>query len=302
MRRNNIKGNVEDGLFMGSFRFRRAIKGTPEVSIIIPFRDKASVLKTCVHSILKKTDYKNYKIYLVNNRSKETETIEFLNKIGKNSVVNVLNYDKAFNFSAINNFAVSKTETEYILFPNNDTEVISPGWITSMLEHAQREDVGCVGALLYYPNDTVQHGGVILGLGGIAGHSHVRCRRSSAGYMGRLKVVKNLSAVTAACLMTKKSIFQQIGGFDENITHAFNDVDFCLKMREKNLLIVYTPYAELYHHESLSRGYEDTPEKKERFMREVDYIRKKWGKILDKGDPYYNPNLSLVNGDFSVKC
>ncbi len=301
MKRNRIDGEVENGLFTGSFRVRRKIQGTPDISIIIPFRDKASVLKKCVHSILKKSSYKNYRIFLVNNRSKKTETFKFLEEIKRNPAINVIDYDREFNFSTINNFAVSNTESEYILFLNNDTEVISPGWIEAMIEYAQRDDVGCVGALMYYPDDTVQHGGVIIGFGGVAGHSHVQCRRYFSGYMGRLNVVNNLSAVTAACLMTRRSIFEEIGGFDENITHAFNDVDLCLKIREKNYLIVYTPYAELYHHESLSRGYEDTPEKKKRFKREVDYINMKWGKTIEKGDPYYNPNLTLEGEAFSIR-
>ncbi|MBW1698264.1 MAG: glycosyltransferase [Deltaproteobacteria bacterium] len=298
--RNGIDGVVEDGLFKGSFRLRRHIIGMPEVSIIIPFRDQSEALKRCIRSILKKTTYKKYSILLINNCSSEDATLHYLKEISKKPNITILEYNKEFNFSAINNFAVSKTESEYILFLNNDTEIITPDWIEAMLEHAQRQEVGCVGALLYYPDDTVQHGGVIIGPGGVAGHSHLHWRRDSYGYIGRLKVVNNLSAVTAACMMIRRSVFHEVGGFDENITHAFNDIDLCLKIREKGYRVIYTPYAELYHHESLSRGYEDTPEKQERFNREVEYMKKRWGEVIRSGDPYYNPNFSLEADTFLI--
>jgi GT2 family glycosyltransferase len=237
----------------------------------------------------------------VDNGSREEETLRYIEEVQDLPAVRVLAYDRPFNYSAINNFAVSHSDSEYVLFLNNDTEVISPEWIEAMLEHAQREEIGGVGALLYYPDDTVQHAGVILGLGGIAGHSHSRVSRESFGYFGRLKVVHDLSAVTAACMLTRRSIFDQVGGFDESVTHAFNDVDLCLKIREKGYRIVYTPYAELYHHESLSRGYEDTPEKQARFQREIDYIYERWKTILEAGDPYYNPNLTLKNSGWTVE-
>lgn len=301
VRRNGIDGVVEDGLFLGSYRVRYRLRGTPEVSIIIPFRDKASVLETCVDSILRKTTYPRYRILLVDNGSREEETIQYLKGLEPQPAIQVLKYDRPFNYSAINNYAASQTDSEYVLFLNNDTEVISKDWIEVMLEHAQREEVGGVGALLYYPDDTVQHAGVILGLGGIAGHSHSRVSRESFGYFGRMKVVHNLSAVTAACMMTRRSLFEEVGGFDESVTHAFNDVDLCLKIREKGYRIVYTPYAELYHHESLSRGYEDTPEKQARFQREIDYIYARWKTVLEAGDPYYNPNLTLKNSGWTVE-
>jgi GT2 family glycosyltransferase len=192
-------------------------------------------------------------------------------------------------------------ETDFIVFLNNDTEVISPTWLEAMLEHAQREDVGAVGALLYFPNNTVQHGGIILGLGDLAGHAHYGFPRKSNGYMGRLKVINNFTAVTAACLMTRRSLFLDVGGFDEKLSHAFNDLDLCLKMRKEGHLIVYTPYAELYHHESLTRGYESTPEKKDRFKKEIEYFSKKWQSVIVQGDPYYNPNLTQVKSDFSLR-
>jgi GT2 family glycosyltransferase len=300
LKRNNIQGEVVDGN-CSSYRVMREVKNNYKVSIIIPFKDQSEVLKRCVSSIVEKTKYRKYEIVLVNNQSKEEETFEYLDKIRDNSSFRILDYDNSFNFSAINNYAVRQVDSEYIVLLNNDTEVISPDWIENMLEFAQRKDVGAVGALLYYPNDTIQHGGVILGIKGVAGHSHKHMKRDSHGYFGRTKIVHNLSAVTAACLMTKKSIFNEVDGFDVNLTHAFNDVDYCLKIREKGYLIVYTPYAELYHHESLSRGYEDTPEKQARFRKEIELFQEKWKDVFAKGDPYYSPNLTLEKEDFSIR-
>ena len=271
------------------------------MSIIIPFKDKSEFLKKCVNSILKRTEYEEYEIVLIDNQSEKEETFKYLDKIKENSGFRVLDFNKPFNFSAINNYAISKIDSEYLILMNNDIEVISPDWIESMLEFAQRKDVGAVGALLYYPNNTVQHAGIILGIKGIAGHSHLGVNKDSMGYFGRLKTIQNLSAVTAACLMTKKTIYNEVGGFDENYSHAFNDVDFCLKIRERGYMIVYTPYAELYHHESLSRGYEDTQEKQERFKEEIEYFKEKWSEILANGDPYYSPNLTLDREDFSIR-
>lgn len=215
----------------------------------------------------------------------------------------MLNYDQPFNFSAINNFAVNVVRSHYILFLNNDTEVISPEWLTALLEHAQRDDVGAVGAKLLYPNNTIQHAGVILGIVGhppVAGHSHRYFPGQHGGYCGRANIIQNVSAVTAACLLMKRELFIQIGGFEEELSVAFNDVDLCLKIRQRGYLIVYTPFAELYHYESLSRGSDDTPERKNRFRDEVLYIRRKWGNAIDGGDPYYNPNLTHEREDFSI--
>lgn len=302
LERNNIDGDVLEGHFVGSYRVRRTIKNKPEVSIIIPFKDHAEVLKKCVNSLIKKTTYRNFGIHLINNRSEKMEIFQYLDELKNNPICKVWNYDKPFNFSAINNYVVSQIDTEYLIFLNSDTEVISPDWITAMLEFAQRKDVGAVGSLLYYPNDTIQHAGVIIGIGGgVAGHSHKFAPRNSYGYFGRIKIVQNLSAVTAACMMTKKSVFCEVGGFDENFAYAYNDVDFCLKIRGKGYLIVYTPYAELYHHESLSRGYDDNPQKKAVFQREEKAFQEKWEKVLNQGDPYYNPNLTRDKEDFSIR-
>ena len=301
IRRNNIKGEILDGFWTGSYRLKRYLYGRPLVSIIIPTRDKADILKRCVQSILEKTDYDNYEIIVVNNNSVDKETLDYFKSLKRIDNIRILDYSKEFNFSSINNFAVKNIKGDIVLFLNNDTEVISEGWMTAMLEHVQRDNVGAVGCKLLYPNKTVQHAGVILGLGGLAGHPHTGFPNIDNGYFGRINLIQNLSAVTAACMMMRKSVFEEVGGYDENIAVAFNDVDLCIKIREKGYLIVYTPYAELYHHESLSRGYEDTPEKQERFLGEVKYLRGKWGKVIDRGDPYYNPNLILSKGDFSTR-
>ena len=206
----------------------------------------------------------------------------------------MVTYKGKFNYSDINNTGVKAASGEYLILLNNDTEVISENWIEEMLMYGQRDDVGAVGAKLYYPDDTIQHAGVIVGLGGIAGHTHCKKEKHAEGYMGKLHFAQDLSAVTAACIMIKKEVFDRIGGLDCDFAVAFNDVDLCVRIREQGLLIVFTPYAELYHHESKSRGYEDTPEKQKRFEGEIKLFKKKWGdKILKDGDPYYNPNFSL---------
>jgi len=305
--RREIEAEILDGLLLSSYRVRYKIIEDPKVSIIIPTKDKVSTLKTCIDSILKKTNYKNYEIFIIDNQSKEEKTLKYYHRIKNNSKIKIVKYNKPFNFSEINNFAVSKVDTEYILFLNNDTEVISEEWLEAMLEHAQRKQVGAVGAKLLYPDNTIQHAGVILGITGtpgqkgVAGHSHKYVSDTEYGYFLRPHLTQDLSAVTAACMMMRKQVFKEVGGFNVNLAVAFNDVDLCLKIREKGYLIVYTPYAKLYHHESLSRGYEDTPEKQARFLKEIEYVRKKWGHVIDKGDPYYNPNLTLEKEDFSIK-
>jgi GT2 family glycosyltransferase/2-polyprenyl-3-methyl-5-hydroxy-6-metoxy-1,4-benzoquinol methylase len=302
--RRGIQGEVSDGLFQSSYRIRYAIHGNPKVSIIIPTRDKVEILKRCIQSILEKTTYDNYEIVIVDNQSTDPNTAEYYLTLKNNPRIRLLHYDKPFNFSAINNFAVAQVDSPYILFLNNDTEVISDEWLTTMLEHAQQTNVGAVGAKLLYPNNTIQHAGVIIGIIGnpaVGGHSHRYLPDEHPGYFGRASHIQEVSAITAACLLMKKEVFNEIGGFNEDLAIAFNDVDLCLKIREKGYLIIYTPYARLYHHESLSRGVEDTVEKQERFKTEVNYIREHWGSIIDKGDPYYNLNLTRDKEDFSLK-
>ncbi|HQD27246.1 MAG TPA: glycosyltransferase, partial [Methanoculleus thermophilus] len=299
MRRRGIKASVVDGLFLSSYRVRYEITGNPRVSIIVPTKDKVGILQTCVTSILKMTDYENYEIVIVDNQSREPETHDYYQRIKNNPHIKVLEYNSPFNFSAINNFAVAHADGEYLVLLNNDTEIITREWLTAMLEHAQREEVGAVGAKLLYYNNTIQHAGVVLGITGspgekgVAGHSHKHLSDRALGYFLRPHIIGNVSAVTAACMMVRKNVYEEVGGLEEDLVVAFNDVDFCLKIREKGYLIVYTPYAKLYHYESLSRGYEDNPEKQTRFLKEVRHVREKWGDYIDTGDPYYNPNLTL---------
>src|SRR3990172_1592736 len=299
MKGRGVDAEVSDGLFPTSYRVRYKIRPSQKVCIIIPTKDKVHLLRQCVTSIIEKTDYKDYEIVIVDNQSEEKQTIEYLevlrNKpplspfmnwgIDKAGRVRVISYDLPFNFSAINNFAVQSSDAEILLFLNNDTVVISPEWLSAMIEHAQRKEVGAVGAKLSYPNDTIQHAGVILGILGVANHSHLGFPRSSHGYFGRVNVIQNVSAVTGACMVVRRDVFNEVGGFDEGMSHAFNDVDLCLKIREKGYCIVYTPYAELYHHESASRGYDlATPERKARFDREIDIMKTRWEHIFGQGD------------------
>ena len=308
LKRRDENGEVTDGIFRGSFRIRYAIEHDPPVSIIIPTKDHIDVLKRCIRSILDKTDYPKYTILIVDNQSTDKETYQYYASLEHEPRIRVLHYDHPFNFSAINNFAAARAGSPFLLFLNNDTEVISGEWLSALLEHAQRKQVGAAGAKLLYPNNTIQHAGVILGITGtpgekgVAGHALKNVPDFYSGHFLRAQVIANYSAVTAACLMMRKEVFDEIGGFDESLAIAFNDVDLCLRIRDAGYLIVNTPYSRLYHHESMSRGYEDTSEKQKRFLEEVHYIRGKWGDVIDSGDPYYNPNLTLEKEDFSINC
>lgn len=293
--RTNRPGKIKKGLLEKSCQIEYEFAKTSKLSIIIPNKDNVETLRTCISSILKST-YKNIEILVVENHSVHLETFLYYAEISKWPFVKVLKWENKFNYSAVNNFAVTHATGEALLFLNNDIEAISPDWMERMLEYALREDVGCVGAKLYYPDGTIQHAGVIVGLGGLAGHGHVNFKRDADGYCGRL----NLSAVTAACLMMRKDVFEEVGGFDEGYPLAFNDVDLCCKIREKDYLIVWTPYAQLYHHESKTRGSDDTPEKLRRFQGEVSLFKEKWTELLLQGDPYYNHNLTLTAENFAV--
>jgi len=301
LRRRGIEGEVLKGLFPGSFRIKRAILGNPLVSIIIPTRDRLTALKRCLDSIRDRTSYRNYEIILVNNGSKEADTLAYLGQLRRQENIQVLDHPIPFNYSALNNWGVGFARGDHLLFLNNDTEVINGEWLEALLEHSQRPEVGAVGAKLLFPNNTLQHAGVILGLGlidgrppGIAGHSHKYLRDSSHGYFGIPHIIRNYSAVTAACMMMRKEVFYEVGGFDaEHLPIAFNDVDLCLRLRERGYLIVYTPFAVLYHHESASRGYGLDPQ-------EINYMQRRWGDRL-LNDPYYNPNLTLEREDFGLR-
>lgn len=290
------------------FKIRYEIIGDPMISIVIPNKDHAADLKRCITSILEKSTYENYEIVIVENGSETKEIFEYYTSLKEYDNIRVVTYEKpegqnGFNYSAVNNFGVKQTKGDYILLLNNDTEVITVNWMEELLMYAQREDVGAAGAKLYYGNKTIQHAGVVLQLGAhrTAGHSHYGQSRENLGYMGRLCYAQNVSAVTGACLLVKKSLFKEVGGLDESFAISLNDVDFCLKLREKGLLNVFTPFAELYHYESVSRGLDDSGEKAERYNRESAHFREKWKTVLEKGDPYYNPNFSLDRSDFALK-
>ena len=286
----------------GWYRSHIKIQGNPMVSIIIPNKDHTDDLELCLFSMSRKSTYRNYEILIVENNSEKEETFEYYKKLPERyPKVRMLTWEKEFNYSAINNFAAEEAQGEYLLFLNNDVEILTPDWIEEMLQNCQQENVAAVGAKLYYPDDTIQHAGVVLGLGGIAGHIMCRASREDPGYFGRMISVQEISAVTAACMMVKKSEFDSVKGFDETFQVAFNDIDLCMKFRAAGKKIIFTPYAELYHYESKSRGLEDTPEKQFRFDKEVKRFQEKWAQQLEMGDPYYSPNLSVTEGDCSLR-
>lgn len=300
--RLGLKGKVKHGETLGMYHVKYEVIGNPKVSIVIPNKDYISTLKTCLKSIKKLTTYENYEIVIVENNSEKQETFEFYKSIdGKNKIRVVYYPEKEFNYSAIINFGVRNSKGEYIVQLNNDTELLTPDWIEEMLGFVQREDVGAVGAELFYSDKTIQHAGVIIGIGGVAGHVFKDLPKGKHGYFSKDSMIQNLSAVTAACIMTPKSIYDEVGYMNEKYKVAFNDVDFCLKIRENGKLIVYNPYVQFIHYESKSRGFEDTPEKQARFKTEIDRFNKNWKKVLNEGDPYYNINLRLDNDQYAIK-
>lgn len=290
--------------YWGRYRSKLKHKGTPLVSIIIPNKDHIDDLDRCIKSIYEISTYKNFEILIVENNSSQQETFAYYEQIQQTRKnLKVLYWKEHFNYAAINNFGVKYAQGDFFIFLNNDIEVITPEWMEEMLGYCQREEVGIVGAKLYYPNDTVQHAGVVIGMGAdhAAGHVFYGVDRKQFTYGGRANSTQDISAVTAACMMVKRSVHEDIGGFDENFEVAFNDVDYCLRVRELGKTIIFHGFVELYHYESRSRGLEDTPEKKERFNREAGLFRKRWKSILDKGDPYYNPNLTLEDSNCTLK-
>lgn len=286
---------------LGFYHVIYPIREQKKVSIIIPNKDQKEILERCIESVIQKTDYKNYEIIIVENNSTTNEIFEYYKTIEQRENIRVVIWKDKFNYSAINNFGVRYANGEYLLFLNNDIEVIRENWLSEMLANVQRKEVGIVGAKLLYPDNMVQHAGVIIGMGGIAGHPLSRHPADDCGYFARGIIQQNLNAVTAACMITKKEVYEKVKGFEEKLAVAFNDIDLCLKVRKAGYLIVYDPEALLYHHESISRGKEDTLEKRNRFEGEVDYMAKKWKDVLEKGDEYYNPNLSLLSGNFELK-
>jgi GT2 family glycosyltransferase len=273
--------------------------GRPLVSIVIPTRDQASSLKKCVDSIFEKTEYPAYELIVLDNESYDSEALEFLAELKKRDGVRVERIDAAFNYSRLNNRGVELSRGSFVALLNNDVEVLHADWLTEMVSRAMQPKVAMVGARLWFPNGTIQHGGVILGAGGIAGHAHVGLRRGEPGYFARADLAQDISAVTTACALVKREVYLQVGGLDENLAVTFNDVDFCLRLREAGYRILWTPYAELIHHESASRGFDNSAPKQVRFLAEVDYMKSKWGHILQR-DPFYNPNLSLDENLFTL--
>jgi len=294
--------SVEKGIDYGIYHSTFEILGNPLVSVIIPNKDHSQDLDLCMRSIIEKSTYKNLEFIVVENNSTEEATFEYYEKIQKEfDFVHVVKWEKEFNYSAINNFGVTFAKGEYLLFLNNDTEIINPDSVTEMLGFCQRDDVGIVGVKLLYSDETIQHAGVVVGFGGIAGHTFIGLHKSESSYFNQAMCARNYSAVTAACMMSKRSAFDQAGGFSEDLAVAFNDIDYCMKVRSLGKLVVYAPYASFYHYESKSRGLEDTPEKVARFNREIQKFSGKWPDILRDGDPYYNPNLTLRKSNFALR-
>lgn len=285
------------------FRIQYQLTAYPKVSVIIANKDHTEDLRRCISSILDKSTYENYEIIIVENNSTTQEIREYYEEIGRHPRIRIVTYEGEFNYSKINNFGACYAEGEFLLLLNNDTEVITVNWLEELLMYGQREDVGAVGAKLYYADRTIQHAGIVLGLGAhrTAGHSHYKVNYENVGYMGRLCYAQDVSAVTGACLLVRKKRFDELGGLDERFAVALNDVDFCLRLREQGLLNVFTPFAELYHYESKSRGLDDQDDRARRYDEESARFRRKWKDVLEQGDPYYNPNFSLDRSDFSLR-
>jgi glycosyltransferase involved in cell wall biosynthesis len=271
--------------------------GLPLVSIIIPTRDRADLLDPCIDSILNRSSYPHFEIVVIDNGSVEPATTKLFDRLPTDRV-RVVRDDSPFNFSALNNYGAQKSKGELLCLMNNDIEISTPDWLEEMVSFAHRADIGCVGARLWYPNGLLQHGGVITGVGGVAGHAHLNLLRGDRGYFNRAVLHQSFSAVTAACLVIRRSVFEQVGGLDESLAVAYNDVDFCLRVREAGYRNVWTPYAEMVHHESATRGYETTPAKQARLEQEMNLLRQRWGEQLFN-DPAYSPNLNLKKPDFA---
>ncbi len=301
--RREINGQVEKGNLPHFFRVKRALLRQPLISIVVPFRDKPGLLRRCMETILEKSTYPHYEVLGISNDTTSLTTYELMRELERrDDRVRFVEHNIEFNFSRLVNFGVSESRGEHVVLLNNDIEIITADWLESLLEHSQRLEVAAVGGKLLYPDNTIQHAGIAIGLGGSAGHMHKHFPANSKGYYNRLHVIQNVTAVTGAMLMIKRELYNELGGFDENaFAVAYNDVDFCLRAMEQNYLNVFTPYVEAYHYESASRGYEDTPEKMGRFKVERDNLIKRHGVLLQNGDPYYNPNFDQGRDDFSLR-
>lgn len=302
LERVGLKGTVEHGASLGTYRIKYEFEGNPKVSIIIPNKDEKETLEKCLNAILQKTTYNNYEIIIVENNSETDEIFEYYKELEKNKKINVVTYKgNGFNYSALINLGVEHSSGEFILQLNNDVEIESKDWLEDMLGFCSREDVGAVGIKLFYPDNTIQHAGIVFGVDRVATHLFRGLPRHIPGYFARESSIQDFSAVTGACLMTKKSVYEQVGGMDENMPVAFNDLDLCLKIREKEKLIVYDPFVTGIHYESKTRGYENTPEKIARFEKEIVKFQNKWHKIYETGDPYYNKNFSLNSCNYDIR-
>ena len=301
LERKKIPGTVEMMELWGLNHVRYGTPGDPLVSVIIPNMDHHQDLERCVASLYEKSTYRNIEVIIIENNSREKETFPAYRRLKERYPgVRILRWEKPFNYSAINNYGAAAAKGEYLLLLNNDTQVIEPDAIGEMLGICMRSDVGCVGAKLLYEDDTVQHAGIILGPGGFAGHVFHGLKKEDVGFKMRARITGNWSAVTAACLMVRKEVYMSVGGLGEEYAVALNDVDFCLKVRAAGYVNVMTPFALWHHYESKSRGYEDTPEKKARFESEVALFRSRWGEVVDRGDPYYNPNFAKDKEPFTL--
>lgn len=301
LKRLGLEAEVSQTKDFGFYRVSYPVQDTPLVSIVIPNKDEKDTLKACLESIKEKTTYPSYEIVIVENNSQTSEIFEYYKEIDGKDGIRVVTWKEPFNYSKINNFGFQYAKGDYVICLNNDITVITPSWIEEMLGYCQRPGTGIVGVRLYFPDDTIQHAGIIVGMGGCAGSLFVGMNRKRTGYMHKAALVQDLSAVTAACMMVKREAFEAAGGFEESLAVAFNDVDFCLKVRRAGYLVVYNPYAELYHYESKTRGLEDSPEKQRRFQSEIEYMRCHWLDILKRGDPYYNRNFSLKDCNYSIR-
>ena len=298
---NGNSGTVVQTKDFGFYHVNYPVQGEPLVSILIPNKDQKEALENCIRSIVEKSTYKNYEILVIENNSECQETFAYYRRLEKEGV-RILRWDNPFNYSAINNFAARQARGEYLLLLNNDTRVITPDWIQGLLGNCQRPEVGITGAKLYYPDNTVQHAGIIIGIGGIAGHAFLNLPRNRSGYLHKASIQMDYSAVTAACMMVKRKVYEELGGFEEKLAVAFNDVDFCLRAGQAGYLVVYNPEVELYHDESKSRGAEDSPKKVRRFQEEIEFMRTRWMDFLKKGDPCYNKNLTLSKWNYSLRA
>jgi GT2 family glycosyltransferase len=299
--RLGIDASVHDGPILGTYHPIYHLRTQPLVSVVIPNKDHPDVLARCLDS-LAKSSYANYEVLVVENGSTRPETHAYYSEIRRQPHVRILEWAKPFNYAAVNNFAANQARGELLLFLNNDIEAINPDWLEELVKLAVQPGVGAVGAKLYYADDTIQHAGIVVGMGGVAGHSHLNFPRTAAGHGQRLLYTQNVAAVTGACLLMPRAVFTDVGGFDEGFVLAFNDVDLCLQVLAKGYRVVWTPGAELYHLESKTRGPEDTPEKQARFKREFDLFHAKWGTFLKSGDPYYSPHFRLDRPDFALKA